>query len=488
MSAFALNVIFPDVVLVANQSGTTVEKNIRIEEVEILFFPLGTAVLKFLINWKPHRRDILSLEELRSWIYLSKFRHKVEVFEGWILNNKPLKVKETQGHHDCLGTRIIQALYSRKPASLSAIGNWLLMKSDEDAEYPPQRLGRFSKRCYHSTVVVVDHKPPPALLKEYLFHLKRALGQKNRPPPLSGNIEDTSTDRILRPRSNRYIGMSREGIVSLSWPSEGGKNDYEVGRWHKVFFGIYLLLATHVLGEKAILLELSNISAFAGSLLKSISSVREDTNFEEGLKHISEMRNTLGSIAALMTRYTLQMSSDDCGGLSEYVEFFSALRNIFGIRKQRNELREEIQDVLALVESSYIEEQRILNQLSAFARREEKRQSKIRDDAIAAKQSRFNQLFAITSIFTLPIVILGSIFGMNLDDLPVQVPFFPAMGATLALSSVLLILFVSLSCCTSKLPETEEDPIVTSARASLSLELDRMRERVSLDIPGGPPY
>lgn len=71
-----------------------------------------------------------------------------------------------------------------------------------------------------------------------------------------------------------------------------------------------------------------------------------------------------------MTRYTLQMSSDDCGGLSEYLEFFSSLRKvcthtfaslisqIFRIKEQRAELRDEIQDVLALVESSYLEEQR----------------------------------------------------------------------------------------------------------------------------------
>jgi len=157
------------------------------------------------------------------------------------------------------------------------------------------------------------------------------LGQKNRPPPLTGNIgeEHPKTDRILRPRSNRYIGMSREGIVSLSWPSEGGKNDYEVFRWHKVFFGIYLLLATHVIGEKAILLELSNISAFAGSLLKSITVAQGEQNFEEGLQQISSIRNTLGSIAALMTRYTLQMSGDDCGGLSEYVEFFFSFTDYF---------------------------------------------------------------------------------------------------------------------------------------------------------------
>jgi len=59
-----------------------------------------------------------------------------------------------------------------------------------------------------------------------------------------------------------------------------------------------------------------------------------------------------------MTRFTLQMGSDNCGGLSEYVDFFTALRKIFRIKSQRKELREEIQDVLSLVDQSYNEEER----------------------------------------------------------------------------------------------------------------------------------
>lgn len=177
---------------------------------------------------------------------------------------------------------------------------------------------------------MVNHKLPSGLLKEYLFHLKRAYGQKNRPPPLTGNMgeEFLSTDCILRPRSNRYIGMSREGTVSLSWPTDSNPNDYEITRWHKVFLGIYLLLATHVQGEKAILLELSNVSAHAGTLLKRITVHEEVGEFGQSKEEIVNLRKDLESLATLMTRYTLQMSSDDCGGLSEYVDFLSALRKV----------------------------------------------------------------------------------------------------------------------------------------------------------------
>lgn len=43
-----------------------------------------------------------------------------------------------------------------------------------------------------------------------------------------------------------------------------------------------------------------------------------------------------------MLQYTLQMSSEDCGGLTEYVEFFSNLRDVFSIADQRKELSSEL--------------------------------------------------------------------------------------------------------------------------------------------------
>jgi len=103
----------------------------------------------------------------------------------------------------------------------------------------------------------------------------------------------------------------------------------------------------------------------------------------------------------------------------------------------------------------------------------------MRDASLNMKQTRFNQIFAIASIFSLPIVVLGSIFGMNLEDLPISVPFYPALGATLTLSMILIMIFVIISCI--KVPESEEDPAITTARASLSLEFDRFQKRVSLE-------
>lgn len=56
-------------------------------------------------------------------------------------------------------------------------------------------------------------------------------------------------------RLNRYIGLSKEGNVSISWPLQAGPDgsfagDFEVAQWHRKFQGIFLLLAVHAHGEK----------------------------------------------------------------------------------------------------------------------------------------------------------------------------------------------------------------------------------------------
>lgn len=48
----------------------------------------------------------------------------------------------------------------------------------------------------------------------------------------------------------RHIGLSREGTITLSWPTENEspKNDFEVSQWHERFLGVFLVLAQHVQG------------------------------------------------------------------------------------------------------------------------------------------------------------------------------------------------------------------------------------------------
>jgi len=138
-----------------------------------------------------------------------------------------------------------------------------LCLNSENIEDPPKRLGRYSKRCYHHSMVVLERKPEDKILEEFLFHLRRAYGQTNRPPETD---REKSNDSILRPRMNRHIAISRAGTISISWPiSESNKLDYEIVKWHKKFFGVFLILAIHVIAGK--LLSLFSFLSFTLSLL-----------------------------------------------------------------------------------------------------------------------------------------------------------------------------------------------------------------------------
>jgi len=75
------------------QSDTTNHDNevschIEVTNVDIWVFPLGTAILMFHINWL-HNGQKMTLDELRTWLFLSKFTYKVPgVFSGWNLHNE----------------------------------------------------------------------------------------------------------------------------------------------------------------------------------------------------------------------------------------------------------------------------------------------------------------------------------------------------------------------------------------------------------------
>jgi len=49
------------------------------------------------------------------------------------------------------------------------------------------------------------------------------------------------------------------------------------------------------------------------------------------LGEIKRSRDRMRDLASLMVRYTLGMSSNECGGTSEYSDFFSSLRVVFGV-------------------------------------------------------------------------------------------------------------------------------------------------------------
>jgi len=287
-----------------------------------------------------------------------------------------------------------------------------------------KKLGKYDKRSYHHSIIVINKEPPEAKIKQFLYELCRATGQ-------SRNIPSNITDCILNQKLNRYISVTRSGTVSLSWPTHG--SDFEITHWWKKFCGIYLLLDARVIGEKAILLELSRWSAETGALLSLLE------RSEIGLEELIQLRKELFELATLRTRYTIEMSSDDCGGIAEYYEYFSGLRQTFAIRSQRSELREEIHDVLAIVEHTYLEEQRKNNENQKKYLHNEKEREKEFVKLKQKGQNTFQRVIGIITIFSLPYILIGGIFGMNLTDLPQ-----PTFLAVILLCTGISVTFVIL--------------------------------------------
>jgi len=425
--------------LVTIQSDTCVAYEVEFEAVDLLVYPLGSAILVFHVNWMTSRsKDVkLSLDDIRTLIFASKYRHKVkQLCLGWNFYNPFSEIGEDilpESHTNDLGHEMHLAKYRvDQTISLCQLGKWLLHTEGANQLETPMRLLDHTRHAYHHSAIVINKAPPNDVLQEYLYHLRHAFGQKNRPPP---NPEH-GLGPVLVSRLNRYIGISREGSVCISWPTNlGDPTDFELTKWHKKFQGVYLLLSLHAHGERSVLYELSDLAASQAEALKIVTS---DINFQE----MKQSRQKLRELAAIMARYTLSMSSDDCGGSSEYAEFFTTLRNVFGIKLLRDELSQELKDVLAVVEANYMEEERRQRDEAESARRKNREMQTTLRQQRDRQEQQFSMLISIIGAFTLPFVLMSGIFGMNLVDLP-HVSFGPLLMITLAVSFVLfgLLLF-----------------------------------------------
>jgi hypothetical protein len=144
-------------------------------------------------------------------------------------------------------------------------------------------------------------------------------------------------------------------------------------------------------------------------------------------------RRDLLELVTIMARYTMQMSSDDCGGMSDYVEFFTACRNVFNIKETRKELQTELTEVLRLVENNFFLEERT-----------HKKIKKKIDEEYIARKNRFDILVAVLTAITLPAVLLSGIFGMNNYNIPTSVDWYTVLYFSGGISILLFVVFLGL--------------------------------------------
>jgi len=137
------------------------------------------------------------------------------------------------------------------------------------------------------------------------------------------------------------------------------------------------------------------------------------------------------------------MSSSDCGGTTEYSEFFISIRAVYGIPELRDELSTELKDVLAVVESNYLEEEKSQRDLEEEQRRVKNEIAARINKEKSAHRQRFEIILSVFGSITLPFVVVGGIWGMNLSNLP-DVNFWWVIFFCCLCSLTILIVFTAL--------------------------------------------
>jgi hypothetical protein len=269
--------------------------------IELLIFPMGCVIVVIHIDWMPDQSKKLSISDVRTLLYVSKYRDKVSaVCNGWTFTDPSHDPSQSIPNivKDSLGEDLYNSRFESTAISLKNLQKWIIKFTDNDTfsddpmyfspsyqhhlshpHTPPEpgmSIFENTRHAFHHSTVVLEQEITGDVLNEYLYHMKRAFGQKNRPP---SEAKLSTIGRILIWRKNRYIGISREGTVSVSWPSSQTDKDFEIHNWHKKFQGIYFLLSVYVWGERMVISELSDVAASQAEKLRLVDD--DHMNLEE---------------------------------------------------------------------------------------------------------------------------------------------------------------------------------------------------------------
>ncbi len=384
------------------KTGDFAGKQCEWTDVHLVIFPHG-AILSITVNWTL-AGDLapFMLSDLRTWLYVSKFRSiKIGVTRGWSFAQQSLPAADpataAAAVQEVLGLKLFAALYGGSCVSLGAIVNWLVKMSDEPASAIPRRISRHDS-CHHHTCALLVRPPPKEAFEEYLFHLRRANGNnKGGSFALDGGWKHPDlTDRVWAPRANALIATSREGLIGVEW-------GMSKRTFIKQFVGIYCVLTLHCLSERVTLEKLSYLAALESQNLPAPGSNRS-------LAEKDVIRRKLMSLATLLVRYRSAMASDDCGGRSEFREYFQTLRQVFSVAALKDELREELQDTLAIVESDWMEEKRNEKNSELLWKLKKDEISKRKEDITTRQKRVFDIIYSAFSALGLPFILIANIW------------------------------------------------------------------------------
>jgi len=327
---------------------------LRVEQIDLVLFPLDTAMLVVRLDWKRGRP--LDVDGLCA--RLSAARHLRLESHGWGFGKPEPDVSKMSPEaldryeqnraarrawfERTLGSELGPALDGAGPTGLEAIVYWLL------GGQPAIELAS-ARYVRHQTAVALETPfDDEAELDEALYHASRAT------TPAYGAPRDRDPDRVIEPYRNRRIALSREGTVSISWPSDVADVEqaerslaYERDTWPHRFagggqnLGVYLLLCLHVRAQHLALQRLTARSLATAEALSDRRSLDD-----------RDRRDELVELARLVALYDLTVATGDCGGVTEYSGYFRSLRAVLRIAPQLDETRAGVKALLELVDTA----------------------------------------------------------------------------------------------------------------------------------------
>ena len=401
--------------------------------IQLVIFPGGVAYMLFWFHWNNEQCACIDVDGLSLRLNTLRLLHGRSNREGvrwhglWCFGDAlPEDWRATWRETMCpFG-------HTSPVVPLDGVVQWLLGGAREGGLQVVK-----SEYAFHHSTVVLAHAADKEEMDRALFLVGHALRPDNEPPPSIGAMEEQ-----WQPRGNRILVASHEGVLSMSWPHDDcldPSESFEVRTWPAVYEG--LMLALHLLAraERA---SLARLARDASLTLAEVKFAREggdepvvESNESRRERHNRQDEQDQKDIERVLTlvrrstRLAIQLVGDDCGGLTEYRQFYRSVRRVLGTANLVGEVRTEIRELYDLAS---IMQQRIRTRNTV----EQTRLERMSNELDRAFQQRFSQL----SIIAVSFAIVSGLFGMNVDVPPL--PFWTIVLGCVFISASLVVYFV----------------------------------------------
>ncbi len=322
---------------------------VELQQAFLVIYPDGSGHVALAIDWCPNDGSNLELvEDLGRRLFVarhSRWHGARGKTTGWSF------VPSESLAWALSGTPILRACEGR-PVSFDSFADWLLQDHAAIKGSLPELVLSNSRYVRLRTAVVLGPRPSdqdndttqngvwtvspdPEWLNQACWILRRGVTDQYA---LGQDVD--VIDRVIRPRANRVIGLSREGAASISWHLPDSDVAFEDGKWPGLFtatdrrqgtsLGLYTLLDLHLRQESV------TAQRLGLRIARCVETMLESRSLTEAA---GPLRNTRGAVDSM----TLSLTFPDCGGISEYANYWREYRAILGIETDLQELRHEVQ-------------------------------------------------------------------------------------------------------------------------------------------------